>query len=111
MNNTSYKIGELQNINTKKDEIIKALEQQLQKEKTEVDSMKIEIDKIGREKHSLHERFDTMVQDKTAAGKSSLQDDNLESIQTPILGSLTSLKLVNTVVGTHKFLSIESISF
>ena len=75
MNNTSYKIGELQNINTKKDEIIKALEQQLQKEKTEVDSMKIEIDKIGREKHSLHERFDTMVQDKTAAGKSSLQDD------------------------------------
>ena len=29
--------------------------------------MKIEIDKIGREKHSLHERFDTMVQDKTAA--------------------------------------------
>ena len=109
MNNTSYKIGELQNINTKKDEIIKALEQQLQKEKTEVDSMKIEIDKIGREKHSLHERFDTMVQDKTAAGKSS--HDNLESIQTPILGSLTSLKLVNTVVETHKFLSIESISF
>ena len=96
LNNTGFKIGELQNINSKKDELIKALEQQLGKEKREVDSMKIELDKVGREKsnvlisriflpihiHSiyfgftnffsfftkgnLNERYDTMAQDKSA---------------------------------------------
>ena len=53
MNNTGFKIGELQNINAKKDELIKALEQQLGKEKREVDSMKIELDKVGREKSNV----------------------------------------------------------
>ena len=53
LNNTGFKIGELQNINSKKDELIKALEQQLGKEKREVDSMKIELDKVGREKSNV----------------------------------------------------------